>query len=220
MRLKSIKDLNGITQTARQGLLNQAQNALQKPLLLPVRLPDEQLNQMAAALLKEDSDIDSIRFAMQDGYCNLAAHIKHRVAEFDASAPLEVSRFEINKQAQIIEFCRRGDLGTETQGLRGKIVMALTKAIISAFPGKTLMQWKLGAMDGVTSEGDSIRIDLAQAGIGDALYTTMAENVGGLAPTIRALASSGTSKLLDYVPIDGAQCTPGTLVVNVKYAGT
>ncbi len=180
---------------------------------MAVSLSDETLNKAVSSMLDKDGEIQSLCIAMHDGYCQVDARIKHNLAEFDVTVEFEI-KLELNKESQIIELRKKKSLVIVKEGLRNKIVVAVVRAFVSAFLGKSLLHWSLKDTDDVTSSGDTVSVDLAK--VKDALYAAMAEKMGSVAPWLSALIQGGTGKLADHVAISSVECKKGELVVNIE----
>ena len=208
----SIKNVAG-------NLIKEAGNSIAKSTSFPIKLSDETLNKAASGLFGADDEIKSLKISMHDGWCQADAHIVHNLAEFDVTVSFEIVRFEVSKTAQVIELRQKGELATDADGWRNKVVVALMKTFVTAILGRNLLHWGLKDAEGVVVSGDTISIDLGKVGAKDALFNAVAEKVGSAVPYLLPLMQGGSDKLADYVAISNAECHEGALQVNVQYAG-
>lgn len=181
----------------------------------PITLSNEALNQAASKVFGDESEIKSLILAMHDGWFQATAHIRHNLAEFDATVDFEIVRFEVNKHIQVIELRQKGVLETMAQGWSNQIAVYVVKTIISSLLKKNLLHWGLKGQDGISFAGDRITVDLAKVGAKDALFVAMAERVGESARYLLPLIQGGTNKISEYIAINGVECIDGALQINV-----
>jgi hypothetical protein len=209
---------------AKKALIEAGEKIINTPPLadnamtLPVSISDEMLNKAAVGVCDKVGEIKSLKIAMHDGWCQADAHIIHNLVEFDVTVNFEIVRFELSKQAHVIELRQKGELVTDAEGWRNQIVVAVIKTFISSFVSKYLVQWGLKDKDGITVVGTTLTVDLAKLGVMDALYEALTEKVRSTAPWLMFMLKNGTGKLEDYVSISSADCKEGELVVNIQRA--
>lgn len=190
------------------------------PMSRQIKLSDDDLNKASSHFFGNFGAIQSINIAMHDGWFSSDAHIIHNLTEYDMRADFEITRFQVTKQIQIIEFRQINEFQINAAGWRNKIMLAVMKIIISTFLGKDLLQWGLEDTIGITVTGDTIAVDLEKIGAKAALYVGIMDKVMSDAPLLLPLLQDGTAVLSDYVSITSAECQEGALVINVQYGNS
>jgi hypothetical protein len=199
-------------------LINRAGDLLPtiKSFTLPIKLSNETLNKAAKYAFEDHDEIKSVTLTMHADWFDAHAHVHHNLAEFDVSVGFEIVRFEVGKHIQLIELRQKTEIETAAQGWRNQIAVYSIKMIISAFTGKSILQWGLKKTNGISFIDDLISVDLAQVRAKDALFVAMAEKIGEHAGFLSPLIQGGAEKLADFICIEGAECVEDALNIKVK----
>jgi hypothetical protein len=170
---------------------SKAEKAAEKT-AIAIPLPEALINSQLQKAFGETSAIRSVQVKLLDGYFEVDATVNTQRGLVNIRGDVEISRFSIDQETQIIELNIRGTPTIEPEHWLARVSVSIMSVVLKLLFGKTLLEWGAKDIEGVQINGSLIRIDLGQIGatnmIEDAIKSKMGVFSGLVLPSVKRIS--------------------------------
>jgi len=182
-----------------------------------VPLPEALINSQLQKLCADSSSFQEIHVQLLDGLINVAATVQSKQGTVKVSASMEIVKFVIDNQQQVIEFRLIDEPKIEPNGWILKVVTSVMSVILKVLFGRTLIEWGVSDVEGISVNGSIITIDLEKLGAADLIKTAIKSKLGVMGDLLSVIPTN-TVAIEEHISVVRAVATVGALTVHFQYS--